>query len=260
MGTRDRTSAAGLNRRVRGIIRSGEMSGGDHEFLLELLAWHPTPGKVAGLRSVRINDGRNGLVIELADGATDHIDFRKCSAAKTGGSPPDHRSRCLEAMRHAVMPQTLGFRHRSGHGGLGGITHVGHDWTRGDTFVELAERFVMERRGGDWGSVAVRKGSPSPEGYLPYVLCDPLVDAAWTAFHLDHAVLRMERAEDNLRDSRRTSRCAGGSRVSPASRESDNGAAQCLPPTHASRHRKAAGPRFIPSPRDTGFFNISQFF
>ena len=191
-------SAASIGRRVKEIIVSGDIVP-HKEFLKELLRHHPSPEKVAGFEDVTLNAEGNGFLIWWGD-RHDTISWRKCASQKAGGKKPSHREKCLEAMRYAVMGQVMTFRREQGYEGEGREFHVGHDHELGRPFVELAELFVAEKFEGDWDRLRVHKDSRrASTGNFPWVLEDL---TAWRDFHERKALLRMERAEDNLRSRR----------------------------------------------------------
>ena len=196
-------SAAAIGREVSAIIRSGSIAS-HKDFLLELLSHHPNPDKVMGMTDVRLNRDRTGFEIGFENGGWDTIAWRKCASRKAGGKRPSHRDTCMEAMRNEVKGQTMAFRRDMGYEGLGRDFHVGHDHDKGESFVRLAERFVAERCGGKWEGLGVVKASErTSQGNLPWIL-EGKKGEEWREFHRSEAILRMERAEDNLRN---VSRC-----------------------------------------------------
>ena len=106
---------------------------------------------------------------------------------------------CLIAMRLAVIERVTSFMQAARYEGRGNEYHVGHDWETGESFKELADRFVREACGGSWSSLGICKSKVrAPPGHFPWVLEDDKLEE-WREFHRRHAVLRMERAEDNVR-------------------------------------------------------------
>jgi hypothetical protein len=189
------------------MIKSGDIE--PHMcFLKDLISHHPRQEKVSGLADVSLNEACNGLLIlRGGDGEVwETVNLKICAVHKCRGKKPSHRTLCLEAMRTAVINQITVFRRSMGYSGKGREFHVGHDHELGESFVELAERFVSERsgipEGSGWEGLSVVKSDiKAPQGNKPWILQKEQADE-WRKFHGVEAKLRMERAEDNLRSSK----------------------------------------------------------
>ena len=180
-------SAAQVKREIGAMIKSGDL---DKERLKEILKFHPRGvEKVGGFVDVDLNARKDGLIIIFENGHRDTINWKACVDSMINGRKPDHRSLCLQAMRHAVMEQAMAFRRVSGYEGDNDY-HVGHNWEAGTSFVQLAELFVQDLRG--WENLEIFKQC------TVWKLKEP-IRSQWQEFHRQNGDLRMELAKENMR-------------------------------------------------------------
>ena len=156
------------------------------------------PEKLAGtqIEGWRCEVG-NCLLFKPRDGNEDTISWNKCIQRAFKSRINQHRVNVREAFRHAVRGQVDDFRSRNP------CEHVGHDYIRGERFIELVKSFTGSSE--YWKAIR-------PQDLLRctvvghrgngYTFRDEAFRDRWAKFHADRAILRPETARDNLRGNR----------------------------------------------------------
>lgn len=200
------TSKEALGAHVQGILRSyrsGQTVEAEHAtFLADLLLRHPHAevkigAGVAGFRVMRLAFNTNGFVVERVDGTSEDFSYRQCIR------PTNHASKVKYALRRAIADQVIAAKQAvfpdrfatvacplSGEPICYSGSHVDH--VPPDTFAALVQQFLLERRE-TFDDIPLR---PSPDG-IGELLTDE-VAADWSAWHRQHAHLRVVSAAANL--------------------------------------------------------------
>jgi hypothetical protein len=193
-----------LRRHVRALLDSKDPL--DPVFWHELARNHPFyRGKIQGRSVVEFEQvGTRDVSMKLSDGSRESLSWQKCidgvfAASRKVLFARLSRARLMNAFRAEVHSQIETFRGLSVCRDNGNMRyadtaawHVGHDYDHGTRFVEIVNDFVATEPTLPRAVISRRNAR----------LVDRAVARRWRVFHRIHAVLRMERARDNLRGNR----------------------------------------------------------
>jgi len=176
----------------------------DRQIFDALLEYHPERERklrgrtVLRYTAVSMMNGM-GLILVFDNGSTESVSWNECCRQAFLNSDRERERRRLsnavydlkKAARNEVWDQIQLYRRQHQGHGDGRLDHVGHDYITGQRFEELLRTFV-EAEG---GVVEVRKF-----GEVQKILFhDRGLAARWSRYHQQHAILRMETRQDNLR-------------------------------------------------------------
>jgi hypothetical protein len=143
-----------------------------------------------------------GLRLVFDNGTTESVSWIECCRQAFIDSDTEREGRRLsnavcdmkQAARNEVRDQIQVFRRQQQGHGDGRLDHVGHDYITGQRFEELLRTFVEAE-----GCVVEVRKFGEVHNIPQCGFKDRGLAARWGSYHQQHAVLRMETMQDNLR-------------------------------------------------------------
>ena len=185
-----------IKNHIRAMIDSGTLDDG---YLTDLFMYHPRCVEKMRGRTIshwRICDSNRGIEVVFTNGTGDTVSWNTMAKARCKGKQEVkaacHRQNVVSAFRREVKYQADEFRAWSGVSDSVNF-HVGHDYVKGDRFVEILKKFVDET------NIQPSRLKITRIGPGTHRLADHSIAKAWKAYHKKHAILRMEPAEENLK-------------------------------------------------------------
>lgn len=163
----------------------------NQDFLFWVLQRHPDKEKIKDAVKIIPNDMNNGYCMVLSNGDIKSVSLKhKCCTGRT--SKPN----IIEAMRSEIYNQIEDFRINNGFVGMGKEFHVGHG-TGEKKFISIANKFLNTVQ---CQIKLTKKKLREHLQYEVYVFEDRILAQKWYDFHEHHCELKMQTAEENLKE------------------------------------------------------------
>jgi len=194
------TTQKSMNDKIKGIIDKGiPFTKKDHNFLLQIIKYHPNPEKIDEVENVLLNNRGDGLLIQYSDLTTDTISYKKCVRKMLTGKNAA-RENIREAFRNEIyVEQIVPFRKQHGKT-FDNEYHVGHG-SGIFSFDSLVKRFCENNFLKEEDIIVVKKKVRNHYECNGYFLSDENISKKWKNFHKQSSNLIMQTAQENLRES-----------------------------------------------------------
>ena len=176
--------------KLKEILKEGSFEH-NQEFLMSILQNHPDKEKIKNAVKIIPNNINDEYCMVLNDGNVETVSLiNKCCSGKN-----DKSQNIKEAMRQEIRCQTLNFRLKMGYGGMGDTTHVGHG--KGEkSFNYISKEFLKINP----HIKVVKKSVMGNIQNKVYTFEDIELAEKWRKFHEDHCELKMQTAEENMKE------------------------------------------------------------